>query len=136
MTVASTALPTISDDLTPVPIDHFQAELAADVTKDNRAIDPKTIFARTDKYVYLVYVVVGIPANSSLEVAWVAVDVPGYVHNYEFLHDHCDCHPKTGEGVMGAFGLGSPSAGYRTGSYAAYLYLNGTLIGIYPFEIK
>ncbi len=130
------ASPTVSDSVTPVSTYKVQAEFATDVTKDYQPFDPKTVFSSTDKWIYLVYTVANVPTNATFEVGWVAVDVPEYAHNYEFLRDHCDCHYDFSADRTGFFALGSPTGGYFAGSYRAYLYLNGALIGIYPFEIK
>ncbi len=127
-----TPLPTVSDSLTPVPTDKVDAVLAAGATKDYQPVDKRTVFTSDDKWVYIVYQVSNLPADSTLEVVWVATDVPGLPHNFEFQRSHSQLSGDQ----QGVFGLGTPPTGLPTGSYAADLYLNGTLTGIYPFKVQ
>jgi len=110
--------------------------LATGVANGYQPVDPKTVFTAADKWVYLVYQVADVPADSSFQITWIAVDVRGLGHNYEVSHDHCDCNYKTSADRVGYFALGSPPGGFLAGSYSADLYLDGALIGSYPFDVQ
>ena len=74
-----------------------------------------------------------LPEKSSLDTVWIAVKVDADVPtNYEIDKAHVDVHGSQ----AGDFSLTAPGDGFPVGSYKVDLYLNGTLIDSYAYQVK
>ncbi len=118
---------------TPVPTDKVVAELAEGVTAAYQAVNPTSSFSAGAPKIYLAFSTKDLPAGSLLETAWIAVKVDADVPaDYQIDRAHLTVQGSQ----SGDFSLSRPADGFPTGSYRVDLYLNGTLIGSYKFEVK
>ncbi len=129
------ASPTVDPGVrgTPQPTNQVKALLAKSVTSDYQPVGPTTVFSTTSPKVFLAFTTTGLPANSTLSSVWVAEKVDADVPS-NYVIDRADL--KVSGSQSGDFSLASPTAGFPTGAYRVDLYLNGTLIGSYPFTVK
>ncbi len=131
--VASPGVGLVTGSPTPRPTDQVKAQLAKGVSSDYAPVDPATVFSTATPKIYLVFSTTDLPENSSLDTVWIAVKVDADVPaDYEIDKAHLDVHGSQ----SGDFLLAAPGDGFPTGSYKVDLYLNGTLIGSYPYEVK
>lgn len=118
---------------TPQPTDKVTAQLATGVTSAYAPVNPTTVFSPGTAKIFLVFSTTDLPQNSSLDTVWIAVKVDADVKpGYEIDRAHLAVHGSQ----TGDFSLSAPASGFPTGSYKVDLYLNGTLIGTYPYQVK
>ncbi|MGA7673026.1 MAG: hypothetical protein WBW04_21595 [Nitrolancea sp.] len=130
---AATPTPNLGARGTPTPTDQVKSVLASDVTSEYAPIDPTSTFSTDSSKVYLAFTTVDLSADSTLSAVWIAEKVDADVSS-NYVIDHADL--KVSGSQAGVFSLSSPTAGFPKGDYRVDLYLNGTLIGSFPFKVK
>ncbi|HET7035320.1 MAG TPA: hypothetical protein VFI42_06510 [Thermomicrobiaceae bacterium] len=118
---------------TPQPDTRVSATLAKGVGPNGQPVDPSDSFAPDTAKIYLVFQAHGLPSESHLEAIWIAdrVDAPvpaGYEVTRSTIAVRGD--------QTGNFSLSKPNPGFPLGQYHVDLYLDGTLVGSFPFTIK
>ncbi|HEU5424775.1 MAG TPA: hypothetical protein VFU72_14615 [Nitrolancea sp.] len=127
---ASPATPFVA---TPQPDNRVSATLATGVGPNDQPVDPGDSFPPDTAKLYLVFRTHGLPGQSHLEAIWIAdrVDAP-VPANYEVTRSTIAVQGDQ----AGNFSLSKPNPGFPLGQYHVDLYLDGTLIGSFPFTIK
>jgi hypothetical protein len=109
------------------------AVLASSVDSAGHAVDPTSTFPTDSAKIYLAFEARDLPAGTHLEAIWIAerVDAP-VPAGYEVTRSTITVQGNQ----VGNFALSRPNPGFPTGQYHVDLYLDGSLIGTYPFTVK
>ena len=117
----------------PVGNNHVSAVLARDVGPDGAPVDPSNTFPADSAKIFLVYRTTGLKPDSHLEAVWVAVDVRAPLpKDYEVTR----ATNTVGTSPTGSFSVSKPPAGFPAGQYRVDLFLDGTLVGTFPFTVQ